>query len=78
MVKPLGFDAMWLYISLDVLHKTGALPVHIATPLPRASRGLLRLADKASEHIHLCLKRASLSLSLCVHASVRVRLNAHR
>ena len=66
-MKPLGFDVMWLYILVDALHKTGALPVHIATPLPRASRGLRRLAYKASEHNDLCLKRASLSLSAHMH-----------
>ena len=72
-MKPLGFDVMWLYILVDALHKTGALPVHIATPLPRASRGLRRLAYKASEHNDLCLKRASLSLRACIRARATKR-----
>ena len=71
--KMLVFDAMMLYILLEVLCKTGVVLVRIAPlPPPRASRGLRRLACKASGRNDFCLKRASLSLSVRACMGARV------
>ena len=75
--KMLVFDAMMLYILLEVLCKTGVVLVRIAPlPPPRASRGLRRLAHNASKCNDLCVSaRVSLSLSRslspsrCMHAT---------
>ena len=69
--KLLVFDVMLLYIMLDVLCMSGILLVSIVPPPQRASRGLRRLAYKASGRNDFCLKRASLSLCTCVHGRAR-------
>ena len=73
--KLLVFDVMLLYIMLDVLCMSGILLVSIVPPPQRASRGLRRLAYKASGRNDFCLKRASLSLSVraCMGARAWLR-----